>query len=420
LLPVRKLIEAKKYEEAEAKLLPMFDDMAVGGVWFDFHDNTSPLFPMDKLVVDLTNLLSPIRRQQGKATIEAARGEELPSYVVTVDAICAARDAFAAGKARHTLEGQALDGPALAAHIVNDWQDLYVQTVHRRAMDCALAELKESNDDVSSAQPFGRFLKDCVAALGEMIEADLARASADEVPDLYAAYVEALAPGVSQWADPAHAQTLQAALQKSLEKSPQWAADVSAYGRGTSELLRWRGRFAAAQAKAQPTPPAVRLERSFTAQVPDLVNTTVKKLSDKPIITLPMAGTGRKGVATTPANQIDTYRVRVAPEALQGAQESLRTALLCGDSQRPLTLEAAAAVIASERGDLAAAGGNVTKLQLDAYIPHFFHLSPKMPLNIDRLPPALEGRMRWRLEVEPLWVQQPHAFVLLTKEKEKQ
>ncbi len=71
----------------------------------------------------------------------------------------------------------------------------------------------------------------------------------------------------------------------------------------------------------------------------------------------------------------------------------------------------------AERGDLAAVGGLVKQIQLESLVPLLAHADTWGLARLDQQPaPALEP-IRLRIELEPHWLYQTHAFVEIRPDK---
>ena len=257
LLPIRKLYEAQKFDEAEQRLLPLYDELAVGGMWCEENEGAGPLFPVERLRLTIDRALYPIRRQQGREAIQQRRTQETPQYAELLAEIDAAAAALAAGQPTVEAAGQPLDGPALAGHFLARWLALNIQTLHLRALDGALAEVAKDHrtesseviDDPRSQVAFKKFCGDATGALVKLIEADAAHLSPEAAADRYQAYLDALAPAMSLAADPALVEQVQAALDRVAAISPPLVEQIASYRSATGQLLRWR------RAWREPKPP---------------------------------------------------------------------------------------------------------------------------------------------------------------------
>ncbi len=65
LVQIKKMREAGKLEAAEARLIKLYDELAVDGAWYPQLEANSPLYPFEVLLQNLTDGLFPERRQEG-------------------------------------------------------------------------------------------------------------------------------------------------------------------------------------------------------------------------------------------------------------------------------------------------------------------------------------------------------------------
>ena len=96
---------------------------------------------------------------------------------------------------------------------------------------------------------------------------------------------------------------------------------------------------------------------------------------------------------------------------LQAASASLRASLLCAGSANPLTLETAMALARAERGDLAAVGGPIQRIEIDNVVALWNHADTWGLARLDRQPDLSPEPTRLRIELEPRWYYQTYAFI---------
>ena len=87
-------------------------------------------------------------------------------------------------------------------------------------------------------------------------------------------------------------------------------------------------------------------------------------------------------------------------------------ALLATGSTEPLSLEAAIALAHAERGDLAAVGGTVKRIQLESFVADSAHADHWGLARLGRAPKLRRAEaLQARIELEPRWYQQTYAFI---------
>ena len=98
----------------------------------------------------------------------------------------------------------------------------------------------------------------------------------------------------------------------------------------------------------------------------------------------------------------------------------LKFDLLVGEQAPPLTLSSAIAVDSASRGTLAAAGGEIAGVYLEALITRFASLKPMASSLVPLGELPIDSRQRllqqtvMRFELEPTWVQHEHFFIELS------
>jgi hypothetical protein len=415
---IRKARQAGKLEAAEAKLIKLYDDLAIHGAWLPPPDVNSPLNPFNRLMFDLAGDLLPQRQQAARDAMKRYRDEQMPNYAELLAQVATATSAASTGK-KFDLSGQMLDAPQALEQFLSRWQELLFKTLHVRAMDCARAQFASVRDDASTAEPYRKFETDLAAALVKLIDADTGSVKAAEIAGHYAAYVHALAPVLSLAADDARTQQFQAALGRLAAKSPPLAAQLDTYRQATSDLLRWRARLAAAQrARAEPREAAATsVKVALKSTAPALIRDLAAELVGKPSVGLNLIGTPAGERAASAMAKDQTYCVVALDARLQAASASLRAALLSTSSSEPLTLPAAMALASAERGDLAAVGGPVERIELESVIPLWAHADTWGLARLDRQPDQTTDLVRLRIELQPRWYYQTHAFVEIEPEQ---
>jgi hypothetical protein len=233
-------------------------------------------------------------------------------------------------------------------------------------------------------------------------------------------------------------------LQELAAKSATFAAEVNAYRRATGELLRWRARVAAAEAKAMrseyPASDEVVQAAAMTPQDgPGLITDQSPALGEARLrspapaaMALLLEKLLARKLTVSKIAALDSAPLCVAvyrnrhyatlPRAsTEEAIRRLKADLHVADQLPPLSLAAAAAIASAERGDFAATGGTVEDVFLEGLVPRFATLVPAtaslVPLGRlpDESPP--DGRridhVLLRLVLRPAWVQHRYFFQAL-------
>ena len=281
-----------------------------------------------------------------------------------------------------------------------------------------------------------------VAALVELIQADVEQAPEEQVRERYVAYL----PGVATFnvlsQEDALARAAAPVLDQLAARSKTLAAEVSAYRTATDDVLRWRRRISAAYAKraGENFPPMNQTFRQASSQqvvLRDVVPATAEsvqrvdlrvpvwqvleaispQLVGKPVcverfIGLPV--NNRLAVS----RYLDRTLVQLAVgNHLEAELQLLKAELLLGGSSQPLSLAAAMAVVTAERGDLVSMGGTIRQVAVDAVVTRFSSLKPSgwpLALNDFYTDTAIRerplGQVLFRYTVEPAWLQHEYLF----------
>jgi hypothetical protein len=210
-----------------------------------------------------------------------------------------------------------------------------------------------------------------ISGLTKLIDADASRAQPDEIADLHATYLDLAAKLALISRDQAMFSDVDAALNRLAAKAPSLKADVAAYRGATEDLLRWRNRAADAMAKSyRKSASAMPIARVNEIQSNPVLPTYIAKLADESlkkdvVVSSTFLAAGKDAAASSFSNNT---LVRVCTPQLQPLT-TLKTDLLVSDSLPPLTIAAAKAIRAAERGAFVECGGTISKVELIGTIP---------------------------------------------------
>jgi hypothetical protein len=423
---IRKLIDSGKLEVAEVKLLKLFDDLAPQSA-LDPTFQPFSFEPFEPVMAELTKQLQPLRKRAGIDAIVLAFEQAAPNYAELLTEVGQAASALGSGR-KVTVDGQPLDGPQVVERFLARWQKLHFKALRERALEWALLGVKEEPGNAKCGERYQTFEHDFTAAIVKLIDADAGSLPQDSVRKHYVGYLAALAPTLSLVVDPALGEEYQSALERLAQKSPAVAAEVSAYRLATSGPLRWRARLAAAEAaqaiRSAPAADLTQFRSVLQAPPPETIRSLADKALGRPAAGKAFIGSADSHLATSALDAQQAYCVVRLDDRLQATISSLRSLLLAGDSQQPLTLEAALALVRAERGDLVEAGGPITQLEYVGLIPLWARADTSdwgltrlgMPAETDKGVPLL-GTVRLRVEFKPRWYQLPHAFVALSADE---
>lgn len=418
---VGKLIDQKKFAAAEAKLLPMYDDIQAMGVWYPSEaERADALAYFDQPMGNLDRLYTPVRQAKALEEIAAERAKRQPDFDTLLKAIAAATTSIAtSGQAE--LDGQKLAGPQVFALLADRCQKVQADTLYCRSLDWATLKGAGEKSLAKLLADHESFVEALPAALAGLIAADAARASGANATPLLAQYCEVAAPVVLAADWPALTTAVSAALAKLEAKS----AAAQNYRVVTDDLLRWRARAAETQARAArkdygDVPKDAVAEPIYRSPLPDIARQTGEKLDGKTIKWTNLLASER-GQPAASRYQSATF-ASATPVDLSAFEKQIDRDLFVTDKTPPLTLEASMARQSLRHGDLAEVGGSVGLVELDAIIPMFARpaaetagltrLGPLQP-EVDQARDP-QRQIRYRLEIVPDWARGKYGFVRIS------
>lgn len=440
------LVDQQKWEEAEGVLFEAVDPLEAQCVGFDSATRATVLEPFGEAMSIIVDRTRRFREQQAMEALAGLRSQQAPGGDTLVDLLRQAAGQVAAG-GRATWDGRSIGGPALVAELAARWEQQHLQAVHCLALDWARGDQLGWQQQQQLKSKFQQWVVELASGIGRLIAADTARLGGEELRAAYMAYLGQLAVLAVRVDDEQFTRALAQSLERVAAQSPELQREVLSYRQATGELLRWRSRYTAdrAQSLLAQYVPAERLLGDALAEclktsgshsaaavhvaraelccpAPQLVQQAAAVLAGRGVLLADCEGSATE----TPA-VASHYRPRVygwfrLPEALAAAWSeqtaALEADLFVDDRSPPLTLEAAMALASAKQYRLAAAGGSVSKLTVEALVTRFATLSQSgsrlVPLG--RLPDETLGdqplrQILFQLELEPAWMQ--HACFLV-------
>jgi hypothetical protein len=348
--------------------------------------------------------------------------------------------------------GTTLHGPQCLEHFGGQWKTNHLSAIRLRAVEWArLTQVPEVAGMYMPSEPkrirdedYAPFCDEVVRNLAGLIEADAQRAAPEEVPALYGAYLRILAPLVARAAGTKLEDAARGGLLKLAAKSPSFAQEVQAYHDATDELLRWRERAAAAEARAKSAGATGTADMLFQAtscregyrglvqpqdakrlaaaqligSCPEILTGAAKQVVDHIVLVRNVAGlsNGKAGVS----HYGDRHYAIIDLPALADQTAALKRELLVTEQLPALSLRATVAIHSAAQGDLVSAGGRVKSMMLEGVIPWFATLResalpmvPLGPLPSEVGDTAMLRSLLVRLSVTPAWVQHRYFFAAL-------
>ncbi|MFO0868010.1 MAG: hypothetical protein U0935_03605 [Pirellulales bacterium] len=456
---VVELATRNQWQEAETTFHTALDKIHAMTVFLS-PDEQKPIHePFYDLSAKITQGMNAVRIKESDA-IFAERRKALAPDLKELPQQCAAVAQGLATSPTVDFQGQMLTGPQAVAALLASAQQLHVRLLKYHALSLAL-QGRAAGGGYTGMVPMGstggvtadplvqqyvnEFPAALSAGLSKVVAADTARVAEADVAALYTAYVEAVALFSMRTGNSPVATALHTSLQQLAAKSPAVAANVTAYDEATTELLRWRNRVAASQARARlsshptvetPFRPAFTSKELylglFDATMPDFQEPRL--LAAAPDILLPAVekvvgqkatigewrgiGTGKNTASVLESRTYGTMKgVRGSVEP---ALAALRADLFLADDAPPLTLAAAAAVQSAEVGDWDQCGGTIQGLHLEAFITRLATLpdpvwqlvpwgaAPPATRRVETVNVSILPQVIVRFEMSPEWVQ--HRF----------
>lgn len=444
---IRTLAQQEKWEEAEDHLYEIVDEVSSMSIWYQHQDQVKMLQPFLAAQSAVDKAMKEQRVKAAQEAMAKSIEEQLPDFDSLLSQMKSAADSVRTTGAAD-VGGQMLSGPQLMARYGDDWRTVQVAAVQCRALNLARQGATDGQAVGSADQLHARleqFSGDMATALVALIEADAEQAPEAEVRQRYLAYLPVVGALLAQSPQGSLANQSAPALEQLATRSPGLAAEVETYRGATDELLRWRRRVAAAYAASRTGdfPPHWERYKQAAAEERDLLP-LAPATSPTPKAGLPVpAGNVLQNLGTTligktvtaerfyglpTSRKIDishcanraVFQVDVG-DHLDAELEVLRTELLVGGSNDPLTLAAAAALATAERGDLVAVGGTYQQVALDGLVSRFGQLRTSawpMAFSEDVLadPATVDDPLKqvlMRFTLKPAWLQHEYMFVEL-------
>jgi hypothetical protein len=388
LKPMSELYRERKYDQCESQLLPLIDELEAMSLWCSDEVVSRRLKPFTDSRSLLNSKMLRLRQERDAADAqEAARPEEPP----LAQAIAELRSAVESIRKSGTGEfgGKTVTGPGLLTLWHTRWEDLTVKTMRCRAW--------QRSGRTGGASVDGEYLdlsNQLPELISVMIEAEAARVPEDKARLLYEQYVTALTPLVASSAVLQLESAATNGLQAFLDKSLPLATAVATYRAATTDLLGWRLRIAAAQARHREAafpPLQTEMTRAFKqdgsldgvirpGQATMSLTVTAEKLlwvTREQLIARNVALLDAWSRPDQP-NRLDglcrascfgVATLTELPDAWTRAVKSLRSDLLADDGAIPLTLDASLALFTAEHGQFQRVGGKISALELESLLP---------------------------------------------------
>ncbi len=440
---------------AEAKLDSYYDKtFALGGL----------LSPKNKRVVydnltategQIRSAMQRVRRQQSSQDLNREIGELRGKYETLINDSHSLQLAGTSGQ----WKGQTLDGPELFAAIVNDWKAAHLAAVRYAALQQMMTSKGPSavgygedygdniGDEAGNAQKpassgeAAKLASRIIGTLAKIIAHDAENCPQNEALNRYHDYIAKIADLKMRLDASAKTGDLEASMIK-LGQTAGIETIAYNYHLATSDILDWRRRFArASKTHLQQKHPLLDsiAKQQLTSKSNDPKLYTVKN-GDFPVLLKPIPAVvadveqtlGSTACSVERLRSLDNgnmwmssltggfySRVRVATTLLAGPQvQSLKLDLLAAGDGKPLTTEAAAALLSAGRGDFECVGGQSGNIAIESSLARYCALPPiasnLVPIGFE-LPKVTSTSPRSalaiRFDLSPRWFQHEYFIV---------
>jgi hypothetical protein len=417
-----KLLADGKAEDAEKKYDTLYFGLHRMACWYEVQRREGPMRAFDILREQIREAVDQVHQQEADETIAKLREELRPDFAELPKSTNEAAQALQTAATVAFGKGES-DGPKVFIAAARQWYMLHRNMLRLVALTWAdLGEHEASWPKEPAIEEYPKFCDQMATALNAVILADAARAQAADAARLHADYVMGIADMASILRDDTLLPKFADALDQLAEKSPELAADIKAYRGATEDWLRWRARAAASAAAARhgqalPLPQKVVQDPSLDKPGPQLLEEIATELNEKEAFAAATYLVPTKTASPTSSLLEGCYVRVLAPELIQ--DDTLAADLLTSDDHAPLSLKAAQALACNKRGNLAEAGGTISKITLAGLVPLFALDSDdrKALVSMGELPQGATGMqekplhfLRAAIDLKPKWVRGEYFF----------
>ncbi len=441
---LQKLIQAKKFVEAEKELDATLDDLDLLTLYLTPEEAQPITKPFGELRYHIDGPAKEIRVELAQKTLAAARDGAKAEGAASVASLTKAVAALALA-ASVDVDGQSLSGPQIVALIDKTLVGEHAAMLRRRATEmarmAAMEKPSESPERKAIEEQYAGLHKQLIGLLPAVIAADAARATEAECVALYDQHLAAASVILLKLNSDSTKEEVRKAIAQIAAKSPALAGEVAAQDATCREYLRWQKRTAAVMAKAKSkeflplaqvfaegasVDPKTLIDGLFNpgtsfpdcyfwAAVPRVVVAAQPKLAGK-LVTVkgvfPLES-GGSGVS----RYADRTIAMIGLPDLSAQATALQTAML-GEEKAVRSLDAAIAIEGTKRGWLQSAGGAIEDLFVESVLTRFAktpeaiaHLTPLGSWNEEPNQSLLKHALG-RFVVKPNWYQGEYFFAV--------
>jgi hypothetical protein len=439
------LAKNQQWAEAEKLLLPIGDQLSAEMWFIPLTDREPFYFPYAAANSAVESPMRQIRLAEAQQQIESLIAEISPDTAALTAWVESVAGQLSSGGVAAWDDAPAVAGPQVFDELVNRFIDGH--TAFQRI--AALRWIHRSQTGQSSysgtaipaeASPLGDaslWTTTSVLAMASIIKADASSVQAGDVPARHQAYLERVAMVLPRIAAPGAEAEIAKAMQTLSKVNSVYEESVKRYTAATRDVIAFRSRISAAQARRLQTDfvPADAVVREAMTTGPTSRGLYLEGVHAGTAATL--LDSASKIMAVNGAQLVNrkvrvNRVVRISPESRSSAApltnrayatvaalppiaqevERLKRDLLVDDAYLPLDMTSSIAVRSAELGDYVSVGGNVVSAQLESMIARF----AKLPPAASSIIPAGEvvslatesdpmSQMVVRVDVMPIWVQ---------------
>ena len=422
-------VNKSDFEKAEKELRGLLSEADTLILWLSPRDGKQLVSQYSAAARLVSSGVKKMRSEQtNNLILERIKNTKLSYASLVESAGTAAGDIKAKGTT--TLGGKPVDGPTAFAMIGEQWQSTHVGLLnclaHQWSSGSKLAipyeELFGSSVKAKSWIDASRELDSKMQdALEAIIAADVAHATAENLPQKYAQYANSIGVLSERVNGKEFLSKFEKALGELAKKDTAFASRVSNYQKATNDMLMWRKRVAKSRAENQET----YLDPLFLTADQKCVPQLKAGLHES----LPMIRSHvGKSVQVKNVNAINekalysAYDQRLwatikAELYQQAAVDSLIGDLFIGGNQPPLSIAAANALVTAQNNVFESVGGAIENVHAEAMTTRFGKLTTQMgafyPLGELPVDKAKLSDTLIRIDLKPEWVQHKYFFVNL-------
>lgn len=426
---IKKLFDQKKIDEAETAVNSLMYDVDTFYPWVSQQEQQGIAGQTRSVLDSLSQVhaeIRPVRRKQ--LGMEAIKKLGINVNQLIRDAEAAGLEIRADGKT--TVDGNSLEGHAAFDLFAKRWLETRQKFLNALGYSVMIDNVWDSkcNDAlgvdavVNDWQVVDTELtKRMSAALLKIIDSEASRASTSDLPKAYRAYLASVGSLVIELNDPKFATQCESELMTFAKKDPAFGSKIENYQKVTNDLLFWRNRLAASQAKGRqqnstPVLDEVDTQTLFPQlrnSLPECLAPLQPKIGSETDFSSSFTKDGRTFSALD-----DRIGYTVIDQIKHDAAASLIADLYATESA-PLSLAAAMAMESARAGHYERVGGKVVAILPQAMATKFIQLQSDAncfcpPSKVPGVPPGLD-QVVLEVQVKPKWVQHKYFFVDLEK-----